>query len=422
MMQRALNIVEYIQDNPIKTFSDKYNEKFLNEIKKSFVEYEEQLFIDMFYHHFGWRCYERHGFSVDLDNVWKMIGFTQKGNAKRMLEKYFILDKDYKIEPVFICEHEKIKLRCKICDGCHICQHNIIKSTCNSKKCVFIEVPHRGGHNLKSYILTKHAFKCLCAKAGTKEGDKIFYFYEKVENIIECLYEEQFLEMEEELDNVKHELNEIDDDAEFIKFSEKRQKREQESKKNDFTKNLDDLLYLTSQKRNLTKHLTTNYKENVHYIIDTNIQHKSQTRHGGHNIVIYMLTEEAFELFKSSYNLRNRYIVELNDKIKCINNYAMCIENQTIGFIENSFKDVLNCKRQYKFDKYRVDLYFIDYKLIVECDEHGHNDRDKIKEKIREDYLISLGNKIIRYNPNDASFDLSNVLREIYKVIMTTSL
>jgi very-short-patch-repair endonuclease len=76
----------------------------------------------------------------------------------------------------------------------------------------------------------------------------------------------------------------------------------------------------------------------------------------------------------------------------------MCIENQTIGFIENSFKDVLNVKRQYVFDKYRVDLYFIDYKLIIECDEYNHRDRDDIKEKIREDYLISLGNKIIRYN------------------------
>jgi very-short-patch-repair endonuclease len=415
MMQQAFKIVELIETNPIKSFSDKYNEKFLNEIKKNFVEYEEQLFIDMFYHHFGWYYYDRPGFNVDLDKVWKMIGFTQKGNAKRMLEKYFILDKDYKIESV-ICEHGKIYLRCKICDGRNVCEHNKIKSTCNSKKCVFVEVPHRGGHNLKSYYLTRHAFKCLCAKAGTKEGDKILYFYEKVENIIERLYEDQFFEMEEELDNVKHELKEIDDDAEFIKFCEERQKIEQESKKNDFTKNLDDLLYLTA-KNNLTNHLTKNYKENVHYIIDHNFQKKSQR--GGHNIVIYMLTEEAFELFKSSYNLRNRYIVELNDKIKCINNYAMCIENQTIGFIENSFKGVLNCKRQYKFDRYKVDLYFIDYKLIIECDEHGHSDRNQIKEKMREDYLMSLGNKIIRYNPNDESFDLSNVLREIYKVIMT---
>ena len=49
-----------------------------------------------------------------------------------------------------------------------------------------------------------------------------------------------------------------------------------------------------------------------------------------------MLTEETFELFKNSYNFRNRYIVEINDKIKCVN-LGMCVENQTIGFIENSF-------------------------------------------------------------------------------------
>ena len=58
-------------------------------------------------------------------------------------------------------------------------------------------------------------------------------------------------------------------------------------------------------------------------------------------------------------------------------------------------------------------MYFTDYKLIIECDEYGHADRDQIKEKNREQHLLSLGNKIIRYNPNEPSFDLSNVLREI---------
>ena len=95
----------------------------------------------------------------------------------------------------------------------------------------------------------------------------------------------------------------------------------------------------------------------------------------------------------------------------------MCIENQTIGFIENSFKDVLDCKRQYCMDKYRVDLYFPLYKLVIECDENNHIDRDVDKEKIREDFILSLGNKIIRYNPNTSDFDLSNVLREIHKII-----
>ena len=72
----------------------------------------------------------------------------------------------------------------------------------------------------------------------------------------------------------------------------------------------------------------------------------------------------------------------------------MCIENQTIGFIENTY-NILNIKRQYIIGKYRVDLYFIDYKLVIVCDENNHDDRDIEQEKIREDYITSLGNKFI---------------------------
>ena len=182
-----------------------------------------------------------------------------------------------------------------------------------------------------------------------------------------------------------------------------------------FTKNLDDLLYLSTKKAPIVEHLRKNYKENMHYISEKG-KCNDIKKNGGQNKMTFKLTESTFELLKNTYNLRNRYIVEVNDKIKCVN-IGMCIENQTIGFIENSYKNVLNLKRQHTFDKYRVDLYFIDYKLIVECDENNHSDRDPIQEKVREDYLISLGNKIIRYNPNEKSFDLSNILSKINAIL-----
>jgi len=62
----------------------------------------------------------------------------------------------------------------------------------------------------------------------------------------------------------------------------------------EFTKNLDELLHITNQKHNLTKHLQKNYKENIHYIIksvDTN-----NRKRGGHNKRIFLLTESTFEL------------------------------------------------------------------------------------------------------------------------------
>ena len=180
----------------------------------------------------------------------------------------------------------------------------------------------------------------------------------------------------------------------------------------EFIKNLDDLLYMASKKVNITRYLHKNYKENIHYI-----KQKSNIKcNGGQNKIIYMLTESAFELLKNSYNLRNKYIVNISDTVKTIN-IGMCIENQTIGFIENSFKGIIECKRQYIMGCYRIDLYFPKYCLAIECDENNHIDRDPSYEKIRDEYIISQGNKLIHYNPNKYQFDLSDIIREIHTVI-----
>jgi len=182
----------------------------------------------------------------------------------------------------------------------------------------------------------------------------------------------------------------------------------------EFTKNLDDLLYLSSQKVCLTTFLRKNFKQDIHYIIIN--KDKQIKKHGGHLKKIYMLTETASNLLKNTFNLRNKYIVDVSDSVKSFN-LCMCIENQTIGFIENSYKEIFKMKRQYIIGKYRLDLYFIENKLAIECDENNHDDRDPLYEKEREDYIKFLGNKIIRYDPNVKNFDMSNILREINKIL-----
>lgn len=190
---------------------------------------------------------------------------------------------------------------------------------------------------------------------------------------------------------------------------------------NEFTRDIEEFMSIFgSSKVNLVANLKKNYQENIHYIILKGISsslNKNGTRNGGHNKHKIMLSESAFNLFKNSYNLRNRYITTISDNINVVSSINMCIENQTIGFIWNCFNEVTSLKRQYKFDTYRVDLYFLDYKLVIECDEYGHTDRDPNYEKTREEYITSLGNKIIRFNPNIENFDLSNVVKDINKVI-----
>lgn len=182
-----------------------------------------------------------------------------------------------------------------------------------------------------------------------------------------------------------------------------------------FNKCLDDLVgILSPQKVKLVNNLKKNYKINYHYIVDNSIK---RNNHGGHNKINYMLTEEAYDLFKNSFNFRNRYITEISETSK-VKIFSMCIENQTIGFIENTFKDLFKMKKQYIIGNYRIDLFFIDYKLAIECDENNHSDRNKLCEKEREEFIISQGNQIIRFNPNENNFDISNVINKIIKVIM----
>ena len=68
------------------------------------------------------------------------------------------------------------------------------------------------------------------------------------------------------------------------------------------TRNIEELLYLTKQKIDIVRNLKKNYKENIHYIIEKNNDNNIK-KYGGHNKINYLLTEEAFELFKNSYNL-----------------------------------------------------------------------------------------------------------------------
>ena len=88
-----LNIVELIESNPITKLSNDYNVKLLSKIKANFNDFEQQLFLSSFYCYLN--CDPKKDFVIDLDNIWKWLGFSSKYNAKRLLENSFIIDKDY---------------------------------------------------------------------------------------------------------------------------------------------------------------------------------------------------------------------------------------------------------------------------------------------------------------------------------------
>ena len=75
---------------------------------------------------------------------------------------------------------------------------------------------------------------------------------------------------------------------------------------------------------------------------------------------------------------------------------------------------------QYTVLSYRIDLYFYEYKLAIEIDELGHNDRNTDYEiKRQREIEKELNFVFIRTNPDAADFNMNRRLKnQIYKHII----
>jgi len=206
-----LDIVDLITNNPITKLTDTHNNKFLEKVKKNFSDNEQQIFITSFYSYLNYHKTE--DYIIDLDNIWKWLGFNSKFNSIRLLEKFFILDKDYKYFASHLGEAKNVNEKdYKISLDTSIKQKNI--EITNKQNFA----PHAsgaknkgsGGHNIQKFYLNIKTFKSLCLKAQTKKADEIHEYYIKLEDLIQEVLEEEATEMKNKLLIKENELNEKD--------------------------------------------------------------------------------------------------------------------------------------------------------------------------------------------------------------------
>jgi len=106
--------------------------------------------------------------------------------------------------------------------------------------------------------------------------------------------------------------------------------------------------------------------------------------------------------------------------IDTTNRKCLTKEQQTLSALTNTFKTE-KFEDQFKVGRYYLDLYFPDYKIVVECDENGHADRKPYKERERMDFVNEkLGltdDNWVRFNPDAKDFDISKLSGQIYTKI-----
>ena len=112
------------------------------------------------------------------------------------------------------------------------------------------------------------------------------------------------------------------------------------------------------------------------------------------------------ELCKFKRNLG----IKLHDVINCK-------EETVLESITDAFKGE-NIQTQYTVIGYKIDLCFHEYKLAIEIDESGHNDRN-IDYKIKRQRAIEkeLGCVFIRINPDAEDFNIFQEINKIYRHI-----
>jgi len=161
-----LDIVSLIEKNPITKLTSDYNNKLLNKIKTEFTNDEQQLFLTSFYCYLNY--HPTNDFVIDLDNVWKWLGFSQKIRAKESIEKNFVINIDYK--------------NLAFSEG---------KASSKNEKW--------GGHNKQTILLNIKTFKLFCLLAETQKAKQIHNYFIKLEDLLHEVLDEEANELKMKL-------------------------------------------------------------------------------------------------------------------------------------------------------------------------------------------------------------------------------
>jgi len=166
----ALNIVDFIETPSVVKFAAECSGKMFNKLKSKFSEEDKNMFISNFYGNLNYNA--KTDFVIDLDKIWKWIGFCHKDNAMRLIKNTLKKDIDYINIPV-------------------------IKDA--------LQITH-GGHNIIKIMLTINAFKLICLKAATKKARQIQEYYINVEEMLKETINEETNELKLQLDELKNEF------------------------------------------------------------------------------------------------------------------------------------------------------------------------------------------------------------------------
>ena len=152
----SINFKELVR-NSNTTLSLDLQSKIVDKLNETFSEQEQHWYVANLYMYMNYHPTD--DYPINLEHVFKMIGFANKGNAMKTIKSNFVENEDYKIA-LFHMEKRK----------------------------------NEGGFNKETVMLNIDTFKNLCMIAKTERGKEIRKYYVKLENIYNEIIKEELEE------------------------------------------------------------------------------------------------------------------------------------------------------------------------------------------------------------------------------------
>ena len=367
-----LDIVKLIESNPITKLSSDYNIKLLTKIKTNFSEFEQQLFLTSFYCYLNY--HPTNDFIIDLDDVWKWMDFCQKQRAKELLERYFVIDKDYKCLLTLESEQKK----------------------------------GRGGHNIKKIMLNVKTFKSLCLKAGTKKADEIHDYYMKMEELIQEVINEESDKLKLQLQQQNKVLENVEKDKEKLK---------EETIIEQFPLNTQCIYIGKIDNKTLGKPNSKMYHETVIKF--------GQSNNLSERVKCHKKTFDNFRLY-AAYKVKNKIEIEnaikkhpiLQKRLRLITTSDDITHRELLALDENEF--TIEKVEQYIKEIIKQNEYNIEnYNLLLKKNAAQEEEIIQLKQELdkKEKLLTDISNKLISYTgEGDISHETKNKIASNYAI------
>jgi phage anti-repressor protein len=172
----TINFSELVKSGNKNVLSESLQSTMVKTLNQEFTDEEQRWYIANLYVYMNY--HPTNDFPINLDHVFKMIGFANKGNAMKTIKSNFVVDEDYKVA-LFHTEKRK----------------------------------NEGGHNKEDIMLSVDTFKNLCMIVKTDKGKAIRKYYVKLENIYNKLIQEEIQKKEELLIKERENANKEKENA-----------------------------------------------------------------------------------------------------------------------------------------------------------------------------------------------------------------